>query len=188
VAIENVNSTLITSSFVTVPGAISNAAVSDGVTYSASAYCAVAADASQYSTYRFFSIPSNAVVHQLWLTTDDDFTGVTAPSIGVANRLGDRSSTVDLMSGGVAVAGTSPSVIIPKTGTHTIFGNPSLATAVAAVDLIAKYFTIPNQQKRVWEVCAAASDYRKLLDVVVVFNADNTGNAGNIGIKALWSV
>jgi hypothetical protein len=188
-AIENVQSTLIANSQISPPNTpvLNTSGLSRGIVYVSSATCAVNATASQYSTYRFFSIPSNAIVHELWLTTSANFTSVTAATLGIANRIGDLSSYPDVPGGATKDANTG--LYMPYTTTLSAWGTKTLATALAATNMVAANLTtLADQQKRVWDLAGDTKDWLKHVDFVMTFNATNSGSAGSIGIKAYWSI
>jgi hypothetical protein len=161
--------------------------LSKGVLYVSSATCAVSATATQYSTYRFFGLPSNAIVHQLWCTTTGNMTGVTAPTFGIANKLFDYSSTPDKPGGGTQDSNTK--LYMPDTSTLSIWSTKSMATAFADTNIVAANLsTLTDRQKRIWELVGSTKDWLKNVDLVVTTNATNSGAAGVILIKAFWSI
>lgn len=170
-AVVNILSTQQTN-FAAQPVVLSSAYYTGGSDQVATDVCAMGASDSAGSTYRFFKIPSNALLNQLLVMNDANTAG-TSYKVGVLLAAG----------GGVVVAG-SDAIFIPAGTTLATARNvwtnllfPAIASNSAAV---------ANAKLRVWELLGLTSDPDLVYDLAVT--AVTAGSAGgNLALQASWT-
>ncbi len=169
-SVVNVKSGSITNRDAT-PRALSNSNISKATVFEAVGVCEAGAADSTGSTYRFCSIPSNAVIKKVSLYADVLNGGATsqAMDVGLYNTTENGSAVVDADFFAAAVVG--------------------LAAVSAGVDIThqaASAFDIDDAEKMVWQALGLTTDPCKMYDVVATSTGDNDA-AGTICLKVRFT-
>ena len=169
-AVVNVKSATITNRD-TSPVVLSNSNLAGGHVFEAVGKCEAAVDNNSGSTYRFCSIPSNAVVNRVLLYEDVMDSGATtqALDIGLYETTANGGAVVDADFFASAVVG--------------------LVTALNGVDVTheaANAFDISLGDKMIWQLLNLSSDPCKMYDVVATSTGDND-TAGTILLKVRYT-
>lgn len=169
--VVNVNSTQITNALAT-PPVLNNGYLSGGSDFTATDVCTMGASDSNNSTYRFFRIPSNAMITNLAVMNDANTSGTS------------YKGGVLLVNGGSTVVAGSDAIFFPSgtsmASARNIWTNlyfPAVAGASAAV---------ANVNKRVWELLGLSADPNAIYDVVIT--AVTAGSAGgSLAVSMNWT-
>lgn len=170
-AVVNILSTQQTN-FAATPVVLSGSYYTGGGDQVATDVCAMGASDSAASTYRFFKVPSNALLNQILVMNDANTSG-TSYKCGVLLPAG----------GGVVVSG-SDAIFFPAGSSLATARNvwtsllfPAIAGSSAAV---------ANVKLRVWELLGLTSDPDAVYDLAVT--AVTPGSAGgNLALQASWT-
>lgn len=145
-----------------------NAAIAGGVMHGAAGTVEVTTDSDAGSTYRMFSIPSNARVHKLNVYTDAALTNFAA-DIGIYKSTADGGTVVDADHFGSAV------------DLATSAENGTDVTHESGVN------NIDDVEKPLWQALGLTSDPNLIYDVVLT-STTASGAAGTLSLKGSWTV
>jgi hypothetical protein len=162
-AVVNTLSTVLTNRDAT-PVTLSNPTVNDGLVRSSVGQVSIGLADSSTSTYRFISIPSNARIIGLNISTDAAAGGSCAGTLGLYDTTANGSA-------GVASHDQFGTAIDLHTAALTK-SNQMFHSGAATNGL-----TIANASKAVWSFLALSSDPNKFYDIVLTLTADNSTNA-----------
>ncbi len=153
------------------PKVLSNGNIAGGQLYSAIATIEVGATDAATSTYKFFSIPSNAVVQRLLLYMDVMDSGATtfAIDVGLYDTTANGGLVVDADFFASAVVG--------------------LVTAINGTKIGTEADDIANGEKMIWEHSSLSLtvDPKKMYDVVATSTGD-ADTAGTVTLKIFYTV
>jgi hypothetical protein len=157
----NLKSTQITNRDAT-PAVLSSPATKDGMVRSSVAKVTMGSADSGTSTYKFMSIPSNARITGMSLTTDTTAGGSCAIKLGV----------YDTTANGGAIVGSGD-----QFGTSIDLHTAALTRSNQMFHSGAASLTVANAEKMLWDALALSSDPNKEYDITATLTADNSSNA-----------
>lgn len=170
-AVVNINSSNLTNAYAT-PPVLSNSYLASSSDFTSTDVCAMGASDSANSTYRYFRIPSNALILNVSVMNDANTSG-TSYKCGV----------LGINGGGVVVAG-SDAILFPAgtsmASARNVWTNlffPAVAGSSAAV---------ANVTKRVWELLGLTADPVATYEIAITaVTADSAG--GNLALQVNWT-
>lgn len=149
------------------PVKLSNPVLADGAVRSSIGLVTMASTDSSTSTYVLASIPSNARIIGLNLTTD------TAAGGSCAGKLGLYDTTAN--GGAIVASGDQFGTSIDLHSAALTKSNQMFHSGAATNGL-----TVANGEKAVWDFLALTADSNKMYDIVLTLSADNSTSAVKI--------
>lgn len=169
-AVVNILSTQLTN-FGSTPVVLTGSYLTGGNDFTATDVCAMGASDSNNSVYRFFKIPSNALITDIRVMNDANTSG-TSYKCGLL-----------LPNGGSTVVSGSDAIFIPA-GT-TMASARNVWTSLYFPAIAGNSAAVANVTKRVWELLGLSSDPDAVYDLAVT--AVTAGSAGgNLAVQASW--
>lgn len=169
-AVVNINSVQLTN-FYSQPVVLTGSYKTGGNDFTATDVCAMGASDSANSTYRFFKIPSNALLNSLAVMNDANTSGTSY-----------KCGLLLPNSGGVVVAG-SDAIFVPA-GTSMASAR-NVWTELLFPAIAGNSAAVANCPLRVWELLGLASDPDAVYELA--WSAVTPGSAGgNLAVRASW--